>query len=375
MQVYIGDKIKELRKKNGRRQEDLAIALGVTPQAISRWEANGGYPDMGMIPAIANFFHITIDELFGYNNDRDRIIQDYNDKAQMMINNDGDMKECIALLRKGLEEFPDRVDLKTKLACALHKQGWICKDETPNMYLKEAAILYEGLLAFDQSCIVPLISVYSMLKEYEKAEQKVIEQPDIEICRQVLLGNLGSIGAISNDENAERYRGEAVLALLHALRNSLEEAIVCNSDLLNSKDGLDIIIAMRNLYEKVMGTKCYGYHSDFCFIDMCCVRIAGNIEDYDSAIKYFDSAYEHFTKFNQWRCEKKEKWEKQVGTLSKDLESDEQFESIILHSVIPSKGKVTVCESSFLEMAIHSFPEEIKKKIKDNPKYARIFNN
>lgn len=122
MQVYIGDKIKELRKKNGRRQEDLAIALGVTPQAISRWEANGGYPDMGMIPAIANFFHITIDELFGYNNDRDRIIQDYNDKAQMMINNDGDMKECIALLRKGLEEFPDRVDLKTKLACALHKQ-------------------------------------------------------------------------------------------------------------------------------------------------------------------------------------------------------------------------------------------------------------
>ena len=60
MQVNIGEKIKELRKKNGRKQEDLATALGVTPQAISRWEANGGYPDMGMIPAIANYFHITI---------------------------------------------------------------------------------------------------------------------------------------------------------------------------------------------------------------------------------------------------------------------------------------------------------------------------
>ena len=70
MQVKIGEKIKDLRKVTGRKQEDLATALGVTPQAVSRWEANGGYPDMEMIPSIANYFHITIDELFGYNNDR-----------------------------------------------------------------------------------------------------------------------------------------------------------------------------------------------------------------------------------------------------------------------------------------------------------------
>ena len=63
MQVNLGEKIKELRKRDGRKQEDLAKALGVTSQAVSRWEANGGYPDMGMIPSIANFFHITIDEL------------------------------------------------------------------------------------------------------------------------------------------------------------------------------------------------------------------------------------------------------------------------------------------------------------------------
>ncbi|UKI16631.1 MAG: helix-turn-helix domain-containing protein [Ruminococcus sp.] len=110
MQVNIGDKIKDLRKQTGRKQEDLATALGVTPQAVSRWEANGGYPDIEMIPSIANYFHITIDELFGYNNDRDRIIQKYNDMAQELINNNDDMTECITLMRRGLEEFPDRVD-------------------------------------------------------------------------------------------------------------------------------------------------------------------------------------------------------------------------------------------------------------------------
>lgn len=137
MQVKIGEKIKELRKVTGRKQEDLATALGVTPQAISRWEANGGYPDMEMIPSIANYFHISIDELFGYNNDRNRIIQEYNDKAQWLINNNDDMTECIALMRRGLEEFPDRVDFKTKLACALHKQGWKNKGKEPNIFGKK----------------------------------------------------------------------------------------------------------------------------------------------------------------------------------------------------------------------------------------------
>ena len=61
MQIRLGEKIRELRKRNGRKQEDLARALGVTSQAVSRWEANGGYPDMEMIPAIANYFGITID--------------------------------------------------------------------------------------------------------------------------------------------------------------------------------------------------------------------------------------------------------------------------------------------------------------------------
>ena len=70
MNIKIGEKIKNLRARDGRKQEDLANALGVSPQAVSRWEANGGYPDMELLPAIANYFNVTIDELFGYSKDR-----------------------------------------------------------------------------------------------------------------------------------------------------------------------------------------------------------------------------------------------------------------------------------------------------------------
>ena len=82
MQLNLGMKIRELRRRDGRTQEAVADPLGVTSQAVSRWEAGGSYPDMQMIPAIANYFGITIDELFGYQNNRDakidKIIDQFN---------------------------------------------------------------------------------------------------------------------------------------------------------------------------------------------------------------------------------------------------------------------------------------------------------
>ena len=89
MKLTLGEKIKELRKRDGKKQEDLANALGVTNQAVSRWEKDGSYPDIEMIPAIANFFGVTIDELFGYENDREKKIDELVSQLSAMnqINN------------------------------------------------------------------------------------------------------------------------------------------------------------------------------------------------------------------------------------------------------------------------------------------------
>ena len=52
------------RKQLNLTQEELASVLGVSPQAVSNWE-RGGYPDITMLPVLANHFGITIDELMG----------------------------------------------------------------------------------------------------------------------------------------------------------------------------------------------------------------------------------------------------------------------------------------------------------------------
>ena len=60
----IGERIGQLRKQAGLKQEELGRAVGVTTQAVSRWEC-GGAPDIELLPAIADTLHVSVDELFG----------------------------------------------------------------------------------------------------------------------------------------------------------------------------------------------------------------------------------------------------------------------------------------------------------------------
>lgn len=55
MIIKIGAIIKKLRTENSITQETLATAIGVTPQAISRWEAQNGYPDIELFACTCRF--------------------------------------------------------------------------------------------------------------------------------------------------------------------------------------------------------------------------------------------------------------------------------------------------------------------------------
>ena len=66
MNIKIGARIKQLRKQNNITQEKLAESLGVTGQAVSRWESESGYPDMEYITRIASYFNVTTDFLFDH---------------------------------------------------------------------------------------------------------------------------------------------------------------------------------------------------------------------------------------------------------------------------------------------------------------------
>jgi len=64
--IKINEQILFLRKQKGITQEELAQALGVTNQSISKWESAACCPDIQLLPDIATYFGVTVDELLGY---------------------------------------------------------------------------------------------------------------------------------------------------------------------------------------------------------------------------------------------------------------------------------------------------------------------
>lgn len=64
--LKIGNRIKEKRRERNLTQEELASMLGVTKAAVSKWENEESYPDITLLPQIAQLFHMTMDYLFDF---------------------------------------------------------------------------------------------------------------------------------------------------------------------------------------------------------------------------------------------------------------------------------------------------------------------
>lgn len=62
--IIVSEKIREYRKKHCLTQEDFGKLLGVSAQAISKWEREECYPDITFLPDIATLLHCTVNDFF-----------------------------------------------------------------------------------------------------------------------------------------------------------------------------------------------------------------------------------------------------------------------------------------------------------------------
>ena len=66
MEVHIGKIITSKRKEKGATQDELANFIGVSKSSVSKWETGQSFPDIAHLPQLASYFHISLDELMGY---------------------------------------------------------------------------------------------------------------------------------------------------------------------------------------------------------------------------------------------------------------------------------------------------------------------
>ena len=80
------DQIKEIRKKEGLTQEELALKLSVTRQAVSNWETGKNLPDIEILINISNVFNISLDQLIKGDNMEKKLIKDGSDTRRARYN-------------------------------------------------------------------------------------------------------------------------------------------------------------------------------------------------------------------------------------------------------------------------------------------------
>ena len=145
MQHSIGKTIKELRKSRGLTQEELAEKIGVTAQAISKWENESGMPDLSQIVPLAHVFGVSTDTILGTgdikkNEDISEIMRRAQSKLTFPLT-----IECLTdkynVLLEGLEIYPNNFTL---LINCMELEISLAYPQNPIYDEKNAKALYES---------------------------------------------------------------------------------------------------------------------------------------------------------------------------------------------------------------------------------------
>jgi len=120
--IKLGEKIKALRKEKNISQEVFANYLGVSFQAVSKWENGNTMPDVTMIPAIASFFRVSTDELFDFN------LYEIEKNVEAIVDEhskywDTDKAKAEQVIREGLKKYPGNDILLNCLIGVLSELG------------------------------------------------------------------------------------------------------------------------------------------------------------------------------------------------------------------------------------------------------------
>lgn len=189
MSKSFSDNFKSMRKQRGLTQEQIAETLGVSCQAVSKWETNSSYPDISLLPIIADYFGVSVDYLIGH--DTSKQVEEINTVCVQVgeLFDQGRAWEAISILREMLIKHPGNEKLMYNLAWAL---SGTCKDSKENY--QEAILLYHKILEISTDTEMrtkvsrDLIYRYYTLGDIEKAKYFANTLPSFDLCREYNVG-------------------------------------------------------------------------------------------------------------------------------------------------------------------------------------------
>jgi transcriptional regulator with XRE-family HTH domain len=237
-----GLRLKELRKKSGLTQEKLAESLGVSYQAVSKWETGAAIPDLSLIIPLAKQFHVSTDDLLGYTDHRAELESLWQNAVRL-----GEL-ETLRVSEEALKEYPHDQIFLYRRAC----DEFFCGKNTPDEalkreYLERSVRHYKALIAeypeFD--AVGMLVLVLSELGQYDEARTYAQNQPDRDLLLKHCL-------------TGEELQKHCQKLTEEALQKLVREMLGCNSyaSLQAAEDIINLIFSDGNYldyYGSLMG--------------------------------------------------------------------------------------------------------------------------
>lgn len=202
--ITLGKNLREARRSKGMTQEQVAEAVGVSPQAVSRWENDSAYPDVATLAGLAMLYGTSLDALVGMQELRDaNALRSIHGRVLTLVAQ-GQSEEAEQLIRDSLRLYPDNSGLLMALGETLaHGER-----------LEEAIAVAERVLMCDDvslkarcTTMVNLLFLYRAMGAWAKAQTLVRELPHIWESREMMLAEV--------DEDRKQ-----------ALREALRKALV-----------------------------------------------------------------------------------------------------------------------------------------------------
>ena len=187
----MGQIIKMLRKEHHMTQEELASRIGVTYQAVSKWENDAGMPDISQIVPLASVFHVTTDVLFGIDrNEESEDVTDILARAEE-VKEYGKRQTYLTaydILKDGIRKYPCNLMLINHAmnlgsALALPENGWLYAEDRAQEIFSDT-VQYAGFI-IDHSKIISdvlrarqcLIFLYSAHRHFDLAMAEAYQFP------------------------------------------------------------------------------------------------------------------------------------------------------------------------------------------------------
>lgn len=240
--MNIGNKIKKLRKQRGITQEQLADSIGISFQAISKWENNIALPDITLVPVLASYFGVSMDELFDFNlNEIESEVKNIADEAYER--RESNPLESRRILEEGLKKYPDNEVMLNSLLYVLNYSD--NPDETIGVASKIIEKTGKSDIKYD--ALRFLAYAYKAKGDFKSAEAAIEQIPEMTFTKLTEKAYL--LTGKAKFESAEKQKlisAENLIQMMWKSAEYYEENGMIDKAIEETEKALDIISVISN---------------------------------------------------------------------------------------------------------------------------------